>query len=79
MTTSTSTSTSTERDVEVYPVPNRGTRKGRPWRWRYRVVQANRVLPVGRVKSFASPEQATSHLRTNYPELTVGLSAVPRF
>lgn len=67
------------RDVEVYPVPNRGTRNGRPWRWRFRVVRANKVLPVGRVKSFATPEQATTYLRANYPELTVGLSAVPHF
>jgi hypothetical protein len=72
MTTNVDTST-TDRDVEVYPVPNRGTRKGRPWRWRYRIVQ------TGRVKSFASPEQATSYLRTHFPELTVGLSAVPHF
>lgn len=78
MTTDTSAATEA-RDVEVYPVPNRGTRKGRPWRWRYRVVRPNKILRVGRVKSFATPEQATTHLRTHYPELSVGLSAVPRF
>lgn len=60
-------------DIEVYPTRNKGTRSGRPLRWRYRIIR------TGRVKAFATPEQVLLHVHAHFPGLKVDVSAVPRF